>query len=62
MKKHCRKSRQRKFWKRVCAICNLHLYYKFALMLLENAPIFSQSKACSLFMYIITIETLVYGV
>ena len=33
MKKHGRKSWQIKFWKRVWVICNLYLYYNFALML-----------------------------
>ena len=37
LKKHHRKARQKKFWKRVYAICNLHLCYRYK----KNA--FSQS-------------------
>ena len=42
------------FWKLAHAICNLHLWYNFALLLQENyALVFSQSEACNFFMYII---------
>ena len=33
--------------------CNLHLCYNFALLLHENALIFSQSEGCNFFMFII---------
>lgn len=34
-----------KFWKRARAICNLHSCYSFALVLHENAFVFSQLEA-----------------
>ena len=52
-------SRQTKFLKRACTICNLHPCYNFyfvlqvALVLHENALVFSQSEARNSFMYII---------
>ena len=45
MKKHHSKSRQTKFWKRARAVCNLHQCFNFALVLHENAVVFSQSGA-----------------
>ena len=42
------------FLKHVYRICNLQLCYNFALMLHENALIFSQSEVCNLFMSIIS--------
>ena len=42
------------FWKCACPICNLHLCFNFALLLYENALIFSQLEAHNFFMYIIT--------
>ena len=42
------------FLKHVYHICNLQLCYNFALMLHENALIFSQSEVCNLFMSIIS--------
>ena len=42
------------FWKCACAISNLHLCYNFALLLHENALIFSQLEELNFFMYIIT--------
>ena len=33
LKKHHRESRETKFWKHVCPICNLHLSYNFVFML-----------------------------
>ena len=54
MKKHHWKYGQMEFWKLAHAICNLHLWYNFALLLQENyALVFSQSEACNFFMYII---------
>ena len=53
MKKHHRKSRQKKFGKHACAICNLHSCYNFALMLHENALIFNQSERYNFFTFII---------
>ena len=57
IKKQHRKSRQTKlskFRKRVRAICNLVLCYNFALLLHENALVFSQSEARNFFfMYIV---------
>ena len=54
MKIHHWKFRQTQFWKLAHAICNLHLWYNFALLLQENyALVFSQSEACNFFMYII---------
>ena len=53
MKKHQWKSRQMEFWKTAHTICNLHLWYNFALLLQENALVFSQSEACNFLMYII---------
>ena len=44
-KTYCRKSRLTEFWKRVHAIYNLLPCYNFALMLHENAIVFSQSEA-----------------
>ena len=38
----------------VRAICRLHLCYNFALVLQENALLFSQSEAHNFFMYIVT--------
>ena len=56
MEKHHRKSRQTKFWELARAICNLHTCYNFALMLRENAPVFSQSEARNFFLcYIIKV-------
>ena len=50
MKKH----HQMEFWKIAHIICNLHfLRYNFALLLQENALVFSQSEACNFLMYII---------
>ena len=45
--------RQMEFWKIAHTICNLHLWYNFALLLQENALVFSQSEACNFLMYII---------
>ena len=45
------------FLKHVCRICNLQLCYNFALMLHENALIFSQSEVCNFFMSIISYLT-----
>ena len=53
MERHHRKARQMKFWKQVCAICNLHLWYNFAFVLHENVLILSQSEASNFLMYII---------
>ena len=53
MKKHHRKLRQTKFLTHACAICNLHSYYNFALVLHENALVYSQSEAPNFFMHII---------
>ena len=41
----------------VRAICRLHLCYNFALVLQENALLFSQSEAHNFFMYIVTATT-----
>ena len=43
---------QTKFCKWVCAICNLHSCYNFALVLHEKSLIFSQSEACNFIKYI----------
>ena len=45
---------RKNFLKHVCRICNLQLCYNFALMLHENALIFSQSEVCNFFMSIIS--------
>ena len=49
------------FWKCACAICNLHLCYNFALLLHENALIFSQLEELNFYVhnYIISIPSAV---
>ena len=53
MNKHHGKPREKKFWKRARAICNLHSYYNFAIVLHKNALFFGQWEAGNFFMYII---------
>ena len=46
-----RNSRRTKFWQCVHTICNLHLYYNFALVLYEKCLVFSQSDTHNFLIY-----------
>ena len=47
--KNIAESQDRRNFESVRAICNLHSCYNFALVLHENAPVFSQSEASNFF-------------